>query len=69
MVEGAVSEHIWQQVCIFRAMRANLFITGKQVAFQCIAFSHHQPGRIDFNTVNTNHPTRKDFLIQSLGKD
>ena len=35
----------------------------------CIGFSHHQQGRIDFNTVNPSLSTGKDFLIHSLSKD
>ena len=30
------------------------------------SISHHQQGRIDFNTVNPTLPTGKDFLIHSL---
>ena len=30
------------------------------------AISHHQQGRIDFNTVNPSLSTGKDFLIHSL---
>ena len=33
------------------------------------SFSHHQLGRVDLITVNTNRFRRKDFLIHSLGKD
>ena len=30
------------------------------------SFSHHQQGRIDFNTVNPSLSTGKDFLIHSV---
>ena len=33
------------------------------------SISHHQQGRIDFNTVNPSLPTGKDFLIHSLQKN
>ena len=34
---------------------------------QYMAFSHHWQGSIDFNTVNTTHPTGMYFLIYPLG--
>ena len=39
-------------------------VDGHKVEHQSI--SHHQQGRIDFNTVNPSLPTGKDFLIHSL---
>ena len=37
----------------------------KSIAVNAIysTFSHHWQGNIDFNTVNTNHPTGMYFLI------
>ena len=45
------------------------FVLPQKYTLLHYTFSHHQQGRIDFNTVNPSLSTGKDFLIHSLKKE